>query len=52
MFSESHFEIEKRRDCWRVSARGLPALGLALAVGAIGVAVALWWISGHIGGLR
>jgi hypothetical protein len=52
MFSDSHFEIERRRDHWRISAHGLPALAFALAVGAIGVAIAFWWISSRISGMH
>lgn len=47
MFSDSHFEIEKRGNGWRVSAKGLPALGLSFAVVAIGAVAILWWMAGH-----
>lgn len=52
MLSDSHFEIEKRRDSWRLSARGLPALAVAFAVGAIGIAGAFWWMGGHVQSLH
>ena len=47
MLSDSHFEIEKSKDAWRVSARGLPALGFAVVAGIVGTSGVMLWVWQH-----
>ncbi len=46
--TDSRFEIEKRRGSWRLTATGIPALGIAFAFGLIVAAGVLWSIGRHV----
>ncbi len=44
-----YFEIERKRGSLRVSAAGYPALGMALAFGAVAAAILCWIVARQLG---
>jgi hypothetical protein len=48
MFSDSHFEIEKSRGRWRITAKGWPALGIGVAATLIACLAVVAWMSKHL----
>jgi hypothetical protein len=48
MLPESHFEVEKRSDSWRVSARGAAAVWLSILVGGSSMLLVGVWVWDHV----